>query len=91
MCCCLGLVPQNPDVQDIRVGVVGYDVCHLRNPKNFKKPISIAAAIRESGSQRDWVFSEPHEEGIGGLSSSFGRARSLFCPSPATRTSQSWD
>eukprot|EP00439_Symbiodinium_sp_Y106_P012086 s6475_g1.t2 len=33
--------------KDIRVGVVGYDVCHLRNPKNFKKPISIAAAIRD--------------------------------------------
>ena len=52
------LVSQYPGVQDIRVGVVGYDVCHLRNPKNFKKPISIAAAIRESSSQRDWGVSD---------------------------------
>jgi len=45
--------------KDIRVGVVGYDVCHLRNPKNFKKPISIAAAIRvDSDKDEDpWLLS----------------------------------
>ncbi|CAE7188864.1 unnamed protein product [Symbiodinium necroappetens] len=45
--------------KDIRVGVVGYDVCHLRNPKNFKKPISIAAAIRvDSEKDEDpWLLS----------------------------------
>ncbi|CAE7256394.1 unnamed protein product [Symbiodinium sp. CCMP2456] len=45
--------------KDIRVGVVGYDVCHLRNPKDFKKPISIAAAIRvDSEKDEDpWLLS----------------------------------